>query len=562
MIIAGILILAVALVGYSYMKEMAHDSKAMYEEELSNISALGQMRANNREMDSYMLQSMLTMDKTYTVELHDKIKVLIDENISLEKPELFSKNSVDMDTYGPIVGKFSDIRQQALDLSFENKNKEAYNLYLNKVIPQAEVLNDTVDQLVAYHDKEAKKVNDQNKSKVDTATAIFALTGLFGIGLLITGGTLITRSITIPLTEIGRLMKGTEEGDLTLKAEYESKDELGQLASSYNTMVDSLRQTISKVNENAEMVVAASAQLNASAEQSTEASSHIASTIQDLTMGSERQLHSVEDSTNAVEQITEYAESINTNTASVSGNAAETARISAEGKKTMDEMIEQMNEINKSVTGLHRIVRGLSERSAQIGSINDAITALADQTNLLALNAAIEAARAGEHGKGFAVVADEVRKLAEQSVNSADQIANLIKTIQNDTEDTLSSMEETAKGVEVGISVAKTAGDSFQHIEKAIYGVTSQIEGVADAIGKMSQGTQQVASSIINVKDVAEEAAALSQTVSGGTEEQLASMEEIEASAGNLAHISEELQHAVSRFKLSKEELNLENSTI
>lgn len=551
MIIAGILILAVALVGYNYMRSMAQDTRAMYEEELVNISSLGQMRANNREMDSYMLEAMLTTDKAYTAQLQDQIKALIDENINLEKPELFSKDGVDMDTYGPIVGKFSDLRQQALDLALENKNKEAYKFYVSDVIPQAELLNDTVDQLVTYHDNEAKQVNEDNNRKVDTATAIFALTGLFGIALLITGGTLITRTITVPLAEISRLMKGTEDGDLTENAEYAAKDELGQLAGSYNAMVESLRQTIFKVNENAEMVVAASAQLNASAEQSTEASSHIASTIQDLTLGSERQLRSVEESTNAVEQMNEYAESINSNTASVSENAAETARISAEGKKTMDQMIEQMNEINDSVTGLDRIVRGLSERSAQIGSINDAITAIADQTNLLALNAAIEAARAGEHGTGFAVVADEVRKLAEQSVNSADQIANLIKTIQNDTEDTLLSMEETAKGVEVGINVAKTAGASFEHIEKAIFGVTSQIEGVADAINKLTRGTQQVASSIVNVKDVAEEAAASSQTVSAGTEEQLASMEQIESSASNLAQISDELQHAASRFKLS-----------
>ncbi|WLV24097.1 methyl-accepting chemotaxis protein [Aciduricibacillus chroicocephali] len=548
-VISGLLLLIIGGIGYAYMRSMANDTEAMYKDQLLKINTLAKIKSNDLIMDSYMLETMLSDDKAFRESKQKQIEELIQTNISMERPELFSEESVSSEEYGEIVGGFSELRQHSLDLASEGKSKEAYDFYVNSVKPQRELLSDSANKLADYQEKRAEKLNEENNKKFGQATFFFVTIIIAGILILLAFGIFVTRMITVPLQEIGSLMKKAEKGDLTGVATYHSKDELGQLSSSYNYMMESLRETIACVHQSADMVVAASEQMRASSEQSTEASTHIASTIQELTVGSERQLRSVEESTDAVERISEYANNINSNTASVSTNANDTARISAEGKVAIDKMIKQMNEINDNVSGLNNIVQALSRRSAEIGTINDAITAIADQTNLLALNAAIEAARAGEQGKGFAVVADEVRKLAEQSVHSADQIAALIATIQSDTEETLDSMAKTSEGVLIGIEVARTAGESFHNIEKAIYGVTSQIEDVASAIEQLTNGTQQVANSIMNVKDVAEGTAASSQTVSAGTEEQLASIEEIEASSSNLANISEELQNAVSRFR-------------
>lgn len=549
-IFASCLTVAIGLIGFVYMKDMAKDTKDMYAEQLQPIQTIGKLRANNKAMDGYMLEAMLSEDKAYSKQLVDNIGKLIQENISMEKPELFIDDVLNMDDYGKMVGALSDTRKKSLDLAAQNKNKEAYAVYVNDVKPLNEQLDQNVTKLRDAHDSYAAEVDKANDAKVKKANVIFLIVIVVGLYLIISFGIMISVLITRPLKSIQELMKDAANGDLTHRGEYDTQDELGQLNTSYNHMIDSIKDTIGTVNENAEMVVASSAQLSASAEQSTQASTHIASTIQDLAQGSEHQLQSIEESNQAIQRITGYAQQISDNMNAVSTSATDSAEMSAAGEKKIREMIDQMQTINDNVAGLGEAVKRLNERSAEIGSINSVITSIADQTNLLALNAAIEAARAGEHGKGFAVVADEVRKLAEQSVQSADQIKALIGTIQNETSDTLANMDETIKGVEVGIEVAKTAGDSFTDIEQSIQKVAEQLGDVAEAISQLTDGSQKVADSISNVKAVAETAAAGSQTVSAGTEEQLASMEEIETSANSLAEVSDELQHAVRRFKI------------
>src|SRR5699024_8928431 len=477
--IAGLLLLAIGLTGFYYMKNMSNDTDRMYHDNLKRIDTLAKMKENNKRMDVLMLEAMLSDDKKEVQSNIDSIHELIDDNIERETPELFKEEAIDLDAYGEKVGSFSEKRDHALDLALKGKQKAAYDYFVTDVADIENEYNDMMDDIYNYYEKEAKDMNEANDKKVTTTTIIFAAIILVGLAILVFIGLIITRSIKTPITHIQELMARAETGDFTVQSDYEAKDEVGELSQSFNHMIDSVKQTMLTVEENAEAVVAASTQLSASAEQSTQASSHISSTIQDLASGSEQQLRSVEDSTEAMSKITNYAGEMNENAQAATESAEETAQISVEGRNALEQMIDQMNEINENVSGLGSAVRALGERSAEIGTINDAITAIADQTNLLALNAAIEAARAGEHGKGFAVVADEVRKLAEQSVQSADQIANIIETIQKDTDETLASMETTTEGVATGITVAETAGHSFEKIEQAISHVSTHISDVA-----------------------------------------------------------------------------------
>lgn len=235
---------------------------------------------------------------------------------------------------------------------------------------------------------------------------------------------------------------------------------------------------------------------------------------------------------------------------SVTHTSQQASERSLEGNKAIQTAINQMNSINHTVEELSEVVEGLGQRSTQIGNIIEVITGIAEQTNLLALNAAIEAARAGEHGRGFAVVADEVRKLAEQSSGSAQQIADLIAAIQAETAKAVTSMESATQEVREGIQLVHGAGESFGHIQGSVGEVAQQIDSVASSAEKLKAGMDGVMDVIRQIAHIANETASGSQNVSAATEEQLAAMEEIASSAEALSKMMEELNDLVQRFKV------------
>ncbi|MGG3928277.1 HAMP domain-containing methyl-accepting chemotaxis protein [Metabacillus fastidiosus] len=540
----------IGFMGYTYIKEMAHDSEVMYKEQLKPISSLGQMLANNRLMDAYMLEAILTNDPVKYEQLMQSMEDTIAKNIQLEVPELFTEEVITMDDYVKFVEGYTMVRKETLRLAKAGEDEQAYEYYVTEGSHKRDELQQFNSDLKLYHESLAEKIYKQNHEKLKTATAVFLAVIIAAMAVSIAIGLMISRSIVNPIKRIQKLMVRAESGDFSISGSYRSKDEVGQLVTSFNKMIMGLREMIRTVNETSETVAASSQELSASAEHSAKASEHISLTIQQLAVGSNDQLQSVEESTYVINEMTDYAEQITRNAEEMTESANETAEISIEGKQSIDKVMDQMNSINENVTGLGSSIKGLSERSVEIGKINEVITAIAGQTNLLALNAAIEAARAGEHGKGFAVVADEVRKLAEQSANSAEQITNLIQMIQHETNETITSMDSATKEVQGGLEVVQEAGQSFEKIESSINGVVAQIKDIASAINELSSRSAQIADSIHTVKTVAEESAASNQNVTAATEEQLASMEEIETSAANLAKISEQLQGLILKFKI------------
>jgi methyl-accepting chemotaxis protein len=244
--------------------------------------------------------------------------------------------------------------------------------------------------------------------------------------------------------------------------------------------------------------------------------------------------------------ISRIAESSST----VSEASVETAKEAAAGNEAIQKVVYQMDSIRASVTSSSQAVKELGMRSQEIGQIVGAITDIADQTNLLALNAAIEAARAGEHGRGFAVVADEVRKLAEQSRVSADQIANLITEIQEDTNRVVLAIEKGNAEVDSGIRVVEAAGEAFEKILNSVQHVADQIQEVSAAAEEMSASTEEVTASVEEMSRIARDSSQHSQSVVGASEEQLGIINEISASVQSLSVMAKELHDVVKQFKL------------
>jgi len=360
-----------------------------------------------------------------------------------------------------------------------------------------------------------------------------------------------SRRIAKPIQELELVASRIADGDISLnKFNITSNDEIGRLGHAFEKMTENLRGLIRTIALTTEQVVASSEELTASAEQSAQASNQVAISIIEVASGAEKQVNVINETSAVVEQMSAGIQQVATNTNLVSEKSAQAAETAKEGDKSVEKAVKQMTNIERTVNNSAQVVTKLGERSKEIGQIVDTISGIAGQTNLLALNAAIEAARAGEQGRGFAVVADEVRKLAEQSHDAAEKIGLLISEIQGDTDKAVIAMSEGTREVKIGTEVVTTAGRAFRQIVVLTTEVSNQVQEISAAIQQMASGSQQMVSSVKEIDSLSKKASGEAQTVSAATEEQSASMEEIAASSHALAKMAEELTIAVSKFKV------------
>ncbi|WP_026963077.1 methyl-accepting chemotaxis protein [Alicyclobacillus herbarius] len=375
----------------------------------------------------------------------------------------------------------------------------------------------------------------------------FIISSVLGILLVV----LFSRQIINPIKEMDKSLALVSDGDLSGELlRIKSKDEIGRLAEGFNKMKESLKFLILRVTETSEQVAASAEQLTTTIEESTKATEQITMTIQDAAQGAYKQTANIEESQRFVLDMTEQMGHIAETSQTVSRTAKDASTKALEGNEAVQSVTQQMNGIDAAVNDLSGIVHTLGEQSRKIGQIVDTITHIADQTNLLSLNAAIEAAKAGESGRGFAVVADEVRKLAEQSAASAKEITGLINSMQESTEHVVIQTGNTTKQVEDGLKAVNSARRAFEEIHQSIEAVREQVEAVSAAARELSDKAKQLNVGMEQVAQVSVSTSAGMQHISASTEEQLAASEEIRASAESLAELAGQLQEVVNQFKI------------
>ncbi|KAB7707357.1 HAMP domain-containing protein [Bacillus aerolatus] len=554
MLISFVIFGVIGGTGFYFMNKMDKTSEQMYKDALLPVKWQSQIRTNNRAIDSYTVELLLTSDAAMKQELTGEIDAKKKENeqlvnelenslLSAAIVEKFSQFKAEYETYLNGVQKVSD-------LALAGNGNLGYTEYRQGVKSSRESANALLNEIGNYLEEYADELNSNITKDNQVSKVIIMAVILLSIALKAVTGFIVVRMIANPVKEMQGLMEGAEQGDLTVEGTYRSNDEIGQLTISFNKMMLNLRELMGQVNITSEQVAAASEELTASSEESSKASEQIASTIQEVAIGADQQVKSTEESSKVVEEMALSVQQIASNAQELSVNAVEASQKAIEGNEAIQSTIGQMNSINLTVNQLSQVVKGLGERSQEIGKIIEAITNIASQTNLLALNAAIESARAGEHGRGFAVVADEVRRLAEQSAESARDISQLIALIQDETQAAVQSMEKTTSEVSEGIGVVNKAGESFAQIRSSVDEVSAQLQEVSAAAQQLSAGSEQVLQSEKLLAEIAEEAASGTQNVAAAIEEQMASMEEISASAGSLSHMAGELQEQIGRFKV------------
>ena len=380
---------------------------------------------------------------------------------------------------------------------------------------------------------------------------IYGILTVIGIVLIVVALLFASNNIVKNILGLTGHINEMAKGNLRLEPlEVTSNDEFGQMATGFNNMNKNIRGLIQQMMHSSEQVAASSEELTASSQLAAEAATHVAQTVTEVAGGMEKQLTSVDGAKQHIDAAFIDIEAMKKKTDEVTENTEQMAGAADHGAELMHNAMDKMNGIEQSVANSAQVVKKLGENSKQIGQIVESISAIADQTNLLALNAAIEAARAGEAGRGFSVVAEEVRKLAEQSQQSAEEIKQRISVIQGDTEEAVVAMEAGTNEVALGTQAIREVGEQFKDITARVASIKTEMAEINHAVQTVSGGMQNVVGAMDTIDEVSRSTSQETQTISAAAQEQSASSQEIASASHSLADLATELQSATGKFQV------------
>ena len=420
----------------------------------------------------------------------------------------------------PSFLKVEEYRKIALEKGIQGGMGVAPEEWFSTITAKINLLKEVEDILVAGINKLADESASSARSAMIVSLVLTAV--LIVISLLL--GIVIFRGIVVPLQDLVHMLKDIAEGegDLSRRLPENSKDETGEVAHWFNRFISNIHSIISQASSTTIQVATASNQLHSTAEQIATAAEEVAS--QSATVAT------------ASEEMSATSNDISHNCTLASDIANRTSEMAQSGASVVQETISGMQSIADKVRESSHTVEALGARSDQIGAIVGTIEDIADQTNLLALNAAIEAARAGEQGRGFAVVADEVRALAERTTRATKEISEMIKSIQKETGGAVASMELGVREVEKGMDSSRRSGDALHEILEGISEVTMQVHQIATAAEEQTAVTGEISTNIHQITDVVQ------QTANGAHQTANA--------ASSLSQLAQDLEGLVGRFKL------------
>lgn len=432
-----------------------------------------------------------------------------------------------------------------------------------------EVLNGKIDTKTYINENNVKVVGgytlvpstrwgvivEQDESEINSA-AISSLLRTFiitigAIVLIILFTSYRARKFSAPIEKLARIANEIGKGDLTKRIKLTSNNEIGYLEGTFNKMLESLNSVISNVNQAVNNFRAHVENLNEGARLTVDASVEISTIVEQVAVGTENQLKSVEDTINIVENVTNKVKSVEENSQAILSATSVASAIAKDGSKDIEQTKVAMNSIAEKVNHSAQQIVNLTEYTNEIGKIIVFIDNISKQTNLLSLNAAIEAARAGEYGRGFTVVAEEIRALAVQTSDASKNIVKIISQIQDEVKLVSKSMEDGIIEVEKGNEVIDKSTKSFMNIVEENEKVLRGVEEFSAIVEELSMNMKDIEDSVSQVSVVSQETASGTQTVLASTEEQQSAVHQINQIAEELDEMSDKLEGLIKEFKIN-----------
>ena len=423
--------------------------------------------------------------------------------------------------YVRLLGQYHQIEERMKSLSRANQVEELRTLLNTELLSNSEQVNAVLTRLLDINNKMALATNQEAEDQYNAAFNLVVGLLVIATALTILFAWLLTRSITVPIAQALEAAEEVAEGNLTRPIKVDGNDEAGRLLAAMAKMQDKLRDTLQLIAGSATQLASAAEELNAVTDESAR--------------GLQQQNNEIEQAATAVTEMTSAVEEVARNAVSTSEASSEASRSTGDGRDLVMETVGAIERMSGDVQATAKLITHLAEQSRDIGKVLDVIRGLADQTNLLALNAAIEAARAGEAGRGFAVVADEVRALAHRTQQSTSEIERMIGSIQGGTEEAVESMRTSTERAESTLNIARGAGMALDTIAGAVAQINERNLVIASAAEEQAQVAREVDRNLVNINDLSVQSATGAHQTS--------------AASAELSRLAVDLNGLVARFR-------------
>jgi len=501
---------------------LSSSSRALYSEGIEPLELVGQLsmatqkaRVNLRGMMIDTEQERMEANGNAVRQRYDEVDAIV---VELDN----GSGAKELGVLREHLKGYRPIWEELIRLQLSGNTGAALDLMRSDALDAEKKIESALREMITLYTNHAQEIGENNTRMAKLANITMISFSVVGVLLAFVLGLLSARMIIRPLRKAVDFASQIASGDLTCRAECQSGDETGQLILAMNSMTDKLHGIVSQVSGTSAKVAEAAGTLH--------------STSSRIATGAEEVAAQAATAATAGEEMSATSGDIAQNCQLAAEGAQRASQTAQGGAAVVDATIAVMGQISEKVQESARTVESLGARSDQIGAIIGTIEDIADQTNLLALNAAIEAARAGEQGRGFAVVADEVRALAERTSRATREISAMIKAIQGETRGAVTAMEQGVSQVEAGTVEASRSGEALGNILQQISDVAMQVNQIATAAEQQTSTTSEISHNMSQIMDVV-------QSTSQGAHESA-------QDAARLNEYAEELQKLVHQFRL------------